>query len=233
MTVVAATAVFAVAACSTPEYRYVTNSTTGTYLKVPHSWAEYKQSQLVDAEADAARKAQEQTPTAVDSFLDQLAQWRVAFDADPVPSPEHAIQVTSEAPIVDVRVLALNDLQRDQFSMSDLRNLFVPYDKLKKEAEEEAAQKPVLTPTVTTKFRSISEEELAPEGGLRGIRLQFELRSQPPEDTVYLFDQTALLDSKTQRLYVLLIRGSEKEFLDHSEALNAVAESFTVKPKDS
>ena len=214
-------------ACSPPKFRYVSNGETDTYLKVPRSWAEFDQPELAAAEARIA--AQEgQGPSAVDTFIERLLQWRVAFDADPSPSLEHVVDY-SMAPVVDVRVRKLLETERDQVSLSSLRNLFLPYDELKAEAEQESANREVASPTSSGAFRAIDEQELKFDDGMRGMRLIFGVRG--PDGEFYTFDQTALLDGKTERVYALLIRASEREYFSNSTLLDEIAKSFTVKRK--
>jgi hypothetical protein len=212
-------------ACSPPKFRYVANSETETYLKVPRSWTSFEQSELTAASAAGESG---QTPSAVDSFIDDLLQWRVAFDAAPSPSLDHVVALSVE-PVVDVRVRRLLAPERDQVSLASLRNFFVPYDDLRKEADLEAAGKPVGAPTTSSQFRPIDEQELQFENGLRGTRLIFGLRGS--DGAFYTFDQTVLLDGKTERVYALLIRASEKEYFSNSTLLDEIATSFTVKRK--
>lgn len=226
----------AVTGCSPPKYRYVTNSALGTYLKVPRGWAKFEQPELAEAEARALATITGNPPSVIDAAADQSTQWRVAFDSDVVPSPEHTVNIASRvgslAPVADVRVISLNQDQHDKISLSDLRNLFINYDELKDKAAKEAASKPLTAPTVTS-FRALAEEELAPGEGLRGMRLRFELRTDPPDPLTFLFDQTALLDAATSRVYILMVRAEEREYLNNVDELNEIVDSFTVKAKDS
>lgn len=222
--------VLAAGACGDGKYRYVTSSSTNTYLKVPNAYASFDQPAILAAEAKAAQKKDSATPSEVDSAIESLVQWRVAFDSDPVPSLEH-ITGFNPAPIIDVRVRGLLDFERDRVSTSDLRNLFVPYDDLKQQADQDAQQKPLLTPTSTKEFRSLDETELQLSGGLRGVHLVFEIRDPDNPDQFYVFNQTALLDAKTSRIYVLLIRAGEKEYFDNLKMLDDVDKSFTIKQK--
>lgn len=224
-----ALAILVVAAgCSDGKYRYVTSSSTKTYLKVPTAYASFNQNQILDAENKTQKDQNQPAPSEVDSFIERLVQWRMAFDSDPVPSLEHVINFNPD-PIVDVRVRGLLDFERDKVSMSDLRNLFVDYDSLKQKAAADEQSKPLLAPTNTKDFKSLSETELQRDGGLRGVHLVFEIRG--PEDKFYVFNQTALLDAMTQRVYVLLVRAGEQEYFDNVNTIDDVVKSFTVKQK--
>jgi hypothetical protein len=82
----------------------------------------------------------------------------------------------------------------------------------------------------TNSFRAIDEEELHYKDGIRGVRLRYVLRPDP-SSPFYAFDQTTLVDAKAERLYVLLIRSGEAQFLRHNQLFTEIARSFTVKPK--
>ena len=62
------------------------------------------------------------------------------------------------------------------------------------------------------------------------MRLRFVLRPDP-SSPFYAFDQTALVDTKAEHLYVLLIRSGEAEFIQNNGLFSTIAKSFTVKPK--
>lgn len=216
------------AACSRPDYRYVAHPSTKTYLKVPRGWKSYDAALLDQAEARALEVAGEPAPSFVDLAFTGAVQWRVAYDGDPHPQPAHAVSF-SVAPVAEVRVRQLTDDERDRVNLASLRNMFFPYDELKAQAAAERSDRPFeATPPATSAFRSLGEKELSLEAGVRGNRLLFELRQG---DEFFVVDQTALLDGSTSRVYVLLIRASERQYLEHRKQLNEVATSFTVKQK--
>ncbi len=216
-------------ACSKSEFRYVSNSKINTYLKVPTEWRVYNHDELVGAEINAARNAN-QPPSLLDVLLNRQYQWRMAFDGDPRPSVEHTL-VLAEEPVVEVSVRALGTDERDQVSLAALRNVIVNYDEMKaKAADEQAGRSVGIAGNSTTSFRPIDEQELNLPDGVRGVRLRFVLRPNAASP-FYAFDQTTLVDAKAQRLYVLLIRSGEAQFLRDNQLFTQIAKSFTVKPK--
>ena len=216
-------------ACSKSEFRYVTHSSTNTYFKVPREWKVYEHDDLVDAEISAARQANQPT-SLIDVLINREFQWRMAFDGDPQPSVEHTLTLAEE-PVVEVSVRALDRDEHDQVSLAALRNVIVNYDEMKAQAQEALSGRGVgIAGESTSTFRPISEEELHYEDGVRGIRLRYVLRPDPSKP-FYAFDQTTLVDSKAERLYVLLIRSGEAQFLRHNQLFTEIAKSFTVKPK--
>jgi len=216
-------------ACGDSKFRYVSNGEIGTYLKVPANWKEYTQDDLVDAEIGAARQANQPT-SLIDVLINRQFQWRAAFDGDPKPSVEHTLTLAEE-PVVEISVRTLDRDEHDQVSLAALRNVIVNYDEMKAEAQSSATGRGVgVSGEPTTTFRPIDEEELHYDSGVRGIRLRYVLRPNP-SSPFYAFDQTTLVDSKAKRLYVLLIRSGEAQFLRDNRLFTEIAKSFTVKPK--
>lgn len=216
-------------ACSESKFRYVSNASINTYLKVPAEWKEFKHDDLVDAEISAARQANK-PKSLIDVLVNRQYQWRVAFDADPKPSVGHTLSLAEE-PVVEVSVRALDADERDQVSLASLRNVIVNYDEMKAQAAQDVGGKSVgIAGETTNSFRPIDEEELQYADGVRGIRLRYVLRPDP-SSPFYAFDQTTLVDRKSERLYVLLIRSSEAQFLRQNQLFTEIAKSFTVKPK--
>jgi len=216
-------------ACAKSEFRYVSNSSINTYLKVPAGWKVYDHDQLVGAELDAARQAN-QPPSLLDALINRQFQWRMAFDSDPQPSVDHTLSLATQ-PVVEVSVRALERAEHEQVSLAALRNVVVNYDEMKQQAVDEAANRSVgLGGEATSNFRPIDEEELNLPNGVHGVRLRYVLRPNSSAP-FYAFDQTTLVDNKAQRLYVLIIRSGEGEFLRNNKLFTEIAKSFTVKPK--
>jgi hypothetical protein len=152
----------------------------------------------------------------------------VAFDGDPHPQPAHAVSFAI-APVAEVRVRNLTAEERDHVNLASLRNMFFPYDELKAQADQEHKDQPLeANPPSTAAFQALGEKEIDLADGVRGNRVRFELRQG---DEFFVIDQTALLDGATKHVYVLLIRASESQYIEHQKQLDEVAASFTVKQK--
>ena len=216
-------------ACSKPEFRYVSNSSINTYLKVPSSWKVYSHDDLIGAELDAARQ-NNQPSSLIDTLVNRQYQWRMAFDGDPNPSIEHTLELATE-PVVEVSVRTLDPQEHDQVSLAALRNVIVNYDEMKQQAQDESANQAVgIGGQTSSNFRPVDEEELNLPDGVHGVRLRYVLRPDT-SSPFFAFDQTTLVDAKAERLYVLLIRSGESEFLRDNKVFTEIAKSFTVKPK--
>ncbi|MDQ3896802.1 MAG: hypothetical protein M3326_06045 [Actinomycetota bacterium] len=227
--VAVALAVILTGACSKSEFRYVSNAKINTYLKVPSDWKVYTHDDLIGAEVDAARE-RNQPSSLIDMLVNREFQWRMAFDGDPRPSVEHTLTLAEE-PVVEVSVRALDQEEHEQVSLAALRNVIVNYDELKQQAQEDLTGRGVgIAGESTNTFRPIDEEELHYPGGIRGVRLRYVLRPNA-SSPFYAFDQTTLVDNNAERLYVLLIRSGEAQFLRYNQLFTEIAKSFTVKPK--
>ena len=230
LVVLCALAVLLVAgSCAPSKYRYVAHSSTNTYLKVPREWKAYDGQLLDQLEAKAEEFGGEQGPSFVDQAFQGDIQWRIAYDGAEEPEPRHVVSF-SDAPVVEVRVRELSEDERDRVNMASLRNIFFPYDELKAQLEEELEEQPLeANPPTSGGFRPLIESDVNVDGGIRGTRIRFEIRQ---DDQFYVIDQTALLNSRTNHVHVLLMRASEEQFVTHRKLLDEIAGSFTVKEKD-
>ncbi len=217
------------AGCGDSKFRYESNSSSNTYFKVPKEWKKFDHDELVSAELAAARQAN-QPSSLIDVLVNREFQWRVAYDGDPQPSVEHTLSLAAE-PVVEVSVRELEREEREQVSLAALRNVIIDYDEQKEMAQQALSGAAVgVNGTTTTNFRPIDEEELNQPDGVRGVRLRYVLRPNP-NSPFFAFDQTTLVDAKAERLYVLLIRSGESQFLKYNALFTEIAKSFTVKAK--
>ena len=115
-------------------------------------------------------------------------------------------------------------------SLAALRNVIVNYDEMKAEAQAEPA---------AAAWASPASHQHLPSHRRGGAPLRRRRAGHPPAlrpaaqrtSPFYAFDQTTLVDSKAERLYVLLIRSGEAQFLRNNQLFTEIAKSFTVKPK--
>ena len=227
MLLLVASAATGLAGCGESAYRYVTHAETNTYLKVPREWTRYDQDILAAAETVLLEEQGDTAPSAVDRRIEELIQWRVAFDSAAEPSPIHVAGL-NDAVVVDVRVRELLEQERDQVNQAALRNLIVPYDELVQQETDSQAER-ALGAATRSDFRPLREEEVVMGDGLRGVRMTFQLRG---EQGVYTIDQLALVDAGNSRLWVLVVRASEREYFANRSKIDEVVESFTIKKKD-
>lgn len=198
-------AVLAVAACGGPDYRYVKNSSSGTFLKVPNSWKIFDEDQVLQtSEGSAEAKA---------SFK-QLS-WSVGFDASPKPSVKNVLGMSTH-PNGLVRVRTLTPAERDTFSQSSLRALLLEFDPLSEVAAESGGVEVVGSREVD-------------QGDLHGTEFLLNLKTN--EGGVLKWRQIGLVDSKLRRAHVLAITCTVDCYERNEGVIEKVMSSWTVKER--
>lgn len=190
--------------CGSPNYHYVKSTSNRTYMRVPAKWTLYDEDDLLESSEDSAEaKAQFKRLT-----------WSVAFDADPSPSLEH-ILAQSDHPSGLVQVRTLTPMQRDAFSLSDLRRLLLPFDPLSDDAQ------------ASGEVEVLDAKEVQREGGLHGWEFLLNL---PGEDGDYVkWRQIALTDASVSKVHVLAI-SCDAECYDANEGtIDKIVDSWKVK----
>ncbi|MFG1999915.1 hypothetical protein ACGFNU_12280 [Spirillospora sp. NPDC048911] len=205
--------VMSVAACGSPNYTYVKNSSAQTYFKVPVEWNKIEQKAL-----DAAISSDD--PDSAAARLRPKVSWSVAYDAHRSPDPNHLFGLGTDQPFVYAIVRPLTRDERGSISLDRLRDAFLPVTEQSRRTVAEQG-------SPLTGFELLRDEELKPKGGIRGVRTAYNYRL-PPMPFLQTFDVTSYV-SDEGRLYVMVVRCSARCFLDRADELDAVARSFTVR----
>jgi hypothetical protein len=191
-------------ACAGGRYRYVSSSSTETFLKVPSSWRVYSQGQIL-AHVDAADPSVQ--PRKPLPFF-------VVFDAAPSPSLDH--DVTSAAyPFGMVRVRTLAADEQDTFSLSSLRNEVVNVDQL------EQADSTSVTP--------LKPAQLITRRSLRGSHLEYTVDASGGAS--FTVDQVGLVDSSTHTVWFVIVGCTTSCYRANTAAIRRVIDSWTVQGK--
>lgn len=228
---------FVTAACGSSEYRYVSNSETKAYLKVPDSWTEFNGDTLVEAEARAGGtdlvNPLDSASLLAEKLVDEgimrpSVQWRLSFDSDANPALEHVILPRNAAPVVDVLVRDLTDPPRlrEAANASFLETIFDLHVGLSGGLDPAALQA-IATGEAELPAEFKVRRDLRFDDGVRRMRLIATYTG--PDEQVYTIDQTGVIDADTERLYVLAIRAGEQEYLENFDVIDEIATSFTVK----
>lgn len=115
----------------------------------------------------------------------------------------------SDRPTGFVQVRSLSSTERDVLSFELARNVVFKVD--------EGMANGTVTPVKNLK---------ADQGPFRGQRLIFTVEG---DGTVATIDQTALVDAKTTRFYLLVIGCTPTCYERHKDEIDAIASSFTLK----
>jgi hypothetical protein len=200
----------AASGCAAPEHTYVANTANRTYFKVPASWHEIDQT------------AFEQPASAASPSPHSNGEWIVAYDAAQVPSPAHLFASNTLDPIVYVSVLPLPTEANGQVSLDNLRDLMLPVT-----ADARAAAK--AASTSFSDFILVSDSELTPTSGLRGIHEVFQYRVDG--GLLQTFDQTAYTNKEGSKVYLMLLRCSSTCYQARHAELESVTTSFTIQER--
>jgi hypothetical protein len=195
------------AGCQPSGYTYVRNSEDGAYVKFPSNWHLFKPEDVI------GRQAQQNDLTP--GLAEELAQeqWAVAFDADPQPSLDHLFVEPDGHVIGLMRVRQLSESERDEFSLSHLRNEFIQID--------EIMQAGIAT------IEPLEMNELTTPEGMRGVRLRFDLGA--PTGQVFTYEQIAYVDAATEKVYLLALGCTADCFKATQTQIEQITESWTIK----
>ncbi len=189
------------AACGSP-YTYVENTEANTFFKVPKEWRLFEEDEFFAGNVGGLSPQQEAAA--------RRANWLVAFDAHPQPSIRHLLE-TTKFPNGFARVSALTDEARDVFSFAALRNVIFPID-------ETVSQDPQAV-------EILEIQDLVLKDGFRGSRIIFNIRRG---ETYLTVNQTAIVDSDTRSLHLLVVGCEAHCYVQHSKAIDEIVKSWTV-----
>jgi hypothetical protein len=200
----------ALSACSTGSgFQYVSSSDRKAFFKVPHNWKFYDKRDILVASGQS-----------LSGETNRQVAWLIGFDSDPSPSLDHVIDITvpPEYPVVQARVVELAFQTRDQIALGTLRNVFYPVDEL---AQSNAAE-------------ILSYEDVVTDDGFRGSKMVYDIivagvSGIVPGNAVIRVNQTAVLDSSSQRLYLFTIRCESHCYEKNKSLIDQIASSWTVK----
>ena len=202
----------AVAACGSPAFTYVANSSQKTYFKVPMEWHEIDHSSLDQVLAPSGEDA-------AAAEVRRQRVWSVAYDADASPSARHLFGAVDE-PFVYATVAQVAESERGSVSFDKLRDFILPVTEGARLGAQQAG-------FPLQGFELIGDDVLTPGTGLRGVHDVFSYRY--PDGSLQTFDETAYVNDDASRIYILLVRCSARCYRDRQGELKLVAGSFTVR----
>jgi hypothetical protein len=193
-------------ACGAPRYTYVTNSDSHTYFKVPVEWAKIDGKELVKAISGGAT-----LPPSV---------WTVGYDASPQPAAEDVLSPKARKPFAYAVVEEVNEQTSSILSYNLLRDFFLP-------VTSDARQTAAKDGFSLTGFKLIRSSVLTPGQGFHGVRETFDYTY--PDGSQNTFDQVALTDADSTKVYVLLVHCLASCYNADAKQIDSVMQSFTVR----
>lgn len=183
-------------ACTSSEFQYVRESRSNVVFKLPEQWQLYEADELLDSSG-----VQGESP---ESIL-----WVVGFEGEP-DSGAFDDLFGSGVPVGMARIrLLTNQEERDRFSLSSLRNEYIPIDLI----EAQGSQVEVL-----------SQEEVTLES-LHGVRQTFNIHTPNGVNT---FNKTALMDPNTTAVFLFIIGCESDCYETNQSVIDEVVSSYTI-----
>jgi hypothetical protein len=195
-----------VSACGAPQYTYVTNSDAHTYFKVPRDWQKIDNKELAKAISGGAT-----LPPSV---------WTVGYDASPQPAAEDVLSPKAQKPFAYAVVEEVNEQTSSILSYNLLRDFFLP-------VTSDARQTAAKDGFSLTGFKLIRSSVLTPGQGFHGVRETFDYTY--PDGSQNTFDQVALTDADSTKVYVLLVHCLASCYNADAKQIDSVMQSFTVR----
>lgn len=195
---------FVLAGCATSGYEYVANEQLGAYFRVPDEFQVYQPDEVLEP------LLAERPDLTVEEVLADA--WVVAFDGSDEPAVDRFQQQLSEpsdAVSGYARVRTLQAEERLGFSLQSLRTELLA---------------PAQVQQLGDRLELIDVQELSQDGG-EGLKITFSV--DLPQGTL-IFDQMAVVDDRTSRVYLLAIGCSSECYDSNRETIAAIGESWTI-----
>ena len=198
--------------CAAPQFTYVSDSGASTYFKVPFGWHRI---------SDVSLAAQFKTPG---SALGQASGfWDIAFDADQAPGAVHLFSPNAKQPfafafVTPLSATASNALRRSPYN--GLRDVLLPVTSASR-AQAALSRFPL------THFKLLRDTVLTPGQGVHGVWDTYDYTY--PGNITDTFDQVALTNSDSTKLYVLMVHCIATCYSSNRGQLSTIMSSFTVR----
>jgi hypothetical protein len=198
-----------VSACSGPNFQYIHDHETQTFLRLPNAWKTFDQQTLLGTSPVPNPFQQQGNPV---QFLE-------AFTADANEQPANFPQPTAAKPQGFVLVRQLSPPEQDSVSLGAIRNAFVPIDQMMQQDPNSVAV--------------FSYDPNLQVGSFRGSHIVFSVRSSPdaahPYTQSYTVNQTGMLDPGLERMYLLVLMCSSSCYKDNQSTIEQIANSWKVE----
>jgi hypothetical protein len=203
-------------ACAGSGYRFVENDEYGVYAKVPDDWTVFENDEVLEAVTGRSSESGE-------SEVLQPRIWINGFDAGGDPTAARVIEPGSEEPRGYVQVVQLTREERDQINLSSLRGFVVGSDPLS--TDPLAGQ--------GTNAQVLTDEPAEFDGGYHGLHTVIVTQPSGSGDPIVI-DQTALLNSDSSLLYILVVSCAEDCYFETShDEIAEIVDSWAIQEDGS
>ena len=197
----------ALAACSSPTYRFIGNDEHDVVLRVPAGWDHIS--------VNEAMRATGQKATATQG-------WLAFYDGAAKPSARHATAAYTEGPMLMARSVDISEENRDAVTDDVLRDIIYPVTDAGRAQEQLTA---AASGQTLPDFTLLKDVTLSSDTE-RGVHVLF---SYTTAGHTEVYDQVAVTDPKRTRIHLALVHCSQTCFTDRSTEIDQVVSSLTVK----
>jgi hypothetical protein len=205
-------------ACGGSGHNFVENDEYGVYAKIPGSWTVFGNEEMLEAVTGRDRDSRSS-----ESPL-QPRIWLSAFDAGRDPTAEGVVRLGTDDPRGFVQVIQLTRAQRDRVNLSTLRGWVVGADPLA--ADPLTGQ--------ASDAQVLADEPVEFDGGYHGLHTVIATQPQARGEQATVIDQTAVLNSDSSLLYLLVVSCNEDCYFETShDDITEIVDSWAIQEDGS
>ena len=197
-----------VSACGAPQFTYVSNSTAGTYFKVPNGWHKISDSALAKVLQGGSSSAE---PTGV---------WSAGYDGSNAPSATHLFGSVVPQPFAFALVEPLSSSASAGMSYNELRDIFLPVTSVSRSNAAKSG-------FPLTSFHLLRNTVVTSGQGVHGVRVTFDYTF--PDGSTDTFDQVAFTNADDTEIYLLVLHCTSACYQHNLSEIDTVMKSFTVR----
>ncbi|HYY10239.1 MAG TPA: hypothetical protein VE781_04830 [Kineosporiaceae bacterium] len=190
----------ALAACGAPDHSFVASPDADLVLKLPRSWTAVRN----DSSSGAGGQPD--------------GGWSAVFDSSHEPDAQHVDLASSvSSPVAYARVTLLDGESGGSVSGDKLRDMVLPFTT--------AGRAQYASDPRAATFKRISDYDVrSPVAS--GVHVVYSYDLGHGRE---VFDQIAMVGSKSNRVYLLVVRCDQACYDAHQREIREVVDSFTVK----
>ena len=204
-------------ACAGSGNNFVQNDEYGVYAKVPGDWTVFGSDEVLDAVTGRSSDSDE-------SDVLQPRVWLSGFDASDHPTAGDVIELGADEPRGYLQVMQLTRSEREQINLSSMRGAVLGMDPL--------ASDPLTGETGNAQV--LTDEPVEFDGGYHGLHTVIATQPQARGEEVSVIDQTAVLDSTSSVLYLLVVSCNEDCYFETShDDITEIVDSWAIQEDGS
>jgi hypothetical protein len=205
-------------ACAGSGNNFLQNDEYGAYAKVPGDWTVFESDEVLEAVTGRSRDSGES-----DSPL-QPRVWLSGFDAGDHPTAGDVIEPGGDEPRGYLQIVQLTRSEREQINLSTMRGAVLGMDPL--------ASDPLTGQSSGAQV--LADEPVEFDGGYHGLHTVIATQPRARGEDATVIDQTAVLNSDTSVLYLLVVSCNEDCYFETShDDITEIVDSWAIEEDGS